>query len=107
MKLEIALSRSGIASRRHASSLIEEGRVRVDGHIQYTPSTEVNPSSQLITIDGIALPPLEPLVYYAFHKPRGCSRLGSNEINWDNKIICRMSIPMKKVKTKDAQSMIC
>ena len=71
MKLEIALSRSGVASRRHASSLIEEGRVRVDGHVQYSPSTEVNPSSQLITIDGLAMPALEPLVYYAFHKPRG------------------------------------
>ena len=54
MRLQRALARAGVASRRKAEDLIRSGRVRVDG----TPATigmSVDPDAQRIVIDGRAV----------------------------------------------------
>jgi 23S rRNA pseudouridine2605 synthase len=62
---------SGVASRRKAEKLIEEGKVSVNGEIIRTPVFFVDNSSD-ITIDGKKLPPQNTKnIIWKFYKPRG------------------------------------
>lgn len=65
-----ALSKLGLASRSEARTLIEAGRVTVDGRPAGDPSMLVVPERAQITIDGQARP-RAPLVVIALNKPRG------------------------------------
>lgn len=69
MRLQRALARAGVASRRAAEVLIEAGRVRVDGQVA-TLGSKVDPERQRITVGGksIAMPERR---WLAFHKPLG------------------------------------
>jgi 23S rRNA pseudouridine2605 synthase len=69
MRLQRALARAGVASRRAAEQLIEEGKVRVDGQIA-TLGMKVDPDRQRITVAGRAVRP-RPRRWLAFHKPLG------------------------------------
>lgn len=51
MRIQRALARAGIASRRKAEELIAEGRVAVNGAIARTGQS-VNPARDRITVDG-------------------------------------------------------
>ena len=51
MRLQRALARAGVASRRAAEKLIEDGRVRVDGQVA-TLGMKVDPDRQRITVGG-------------------------------------------------------
>ncbi len=70
MRLQRALARAGVASRRHAEALIAAGRVRVNGVVA-TLGTRVVPGRDEITIDGRAAQPTPEPVYLALHKPPG------------------------------------
>ena len=69
LRLQVALARAGVASRRAAAKTIEAGRVTVNGSVvreagrRVTAEDEVRVDDELLTI--------EPLRYYALHKPRG------------------------------------
>jgi 23S rRNA pseudouridine2605 synthase len=69
MRLQRALARAGVASRRAAEKLIEEGRVRVDGKVA-TLGTKVDPDRQKITL-GNRQVKLRERRWLAFHKPLG------------------------------------
>ena len=69
-RLQKILARAGIASRRHAESLIGEGRVRVNGKVVSEQGVLVDPVRDRIEVDGRAIA-AEPLSYVLFHKPRG------------------------------------
>lgn len=69
-RLQKVLARGGIASRRAAEELITAGRVRVNGKLVTELGTRVDPKKDKVELDG-RLVRAEPLVYYAFHKPRG------------------------------------
>jgi len=71
-RLNKVLSHAGLASRRGADRLIEEGRVTVNGTVVTALGTLVDPARDAIKVDGKRLPapPTAPL-YYALHKPRG------------------------------------
>ena len=56
IRLQVALSRAGVASRRHAEEMISDGRVRVDGNIVREMGVKVNPDKQEILIDEKPLP---------------------------------------------------
>jgi cytidylate kinase len=69
-RLQKALARAGVASRRGAEALIEAGRVTVDGRIA-TIGQSADPEIQRIALDGIPLGAAQATEHYAVHKPRG------------------------------------
>ena len=70
-RLQKILSRAGIASRRKAEQIIEEGRVTVNG----TAITELGSKADLdcdhIKVDGKLLRQPKHLISIALHKPNG------------------------------------
>jgi 23S rRNA pseudouridine2605 synthase len=77
MRLQRALARAGIASRREAERLIEAGRVRVDGQVA-TLGMKVDPDRQIITVGGKKVA-LQPRRWLAYHKPLGVVTTASDE----------------------------
>ena len=69
MRLQRALARAGVASRRAAERLIEDGRVRVDGQ-PATLGMKVDPERQRITVGNRPVK-LKQRRWLAFHKPLG------------------------------------
>ena len=69
-RLNAFLARSGVASRRKADLLIEEGRVSVNGVSTKDFGTRIDPSKDIVELDGrrIELPNAGVLLLY---KPRG------------------------------------
>ncbi len=70
MRLQRALARAGIASRRKAEDLIRAGRVRVDGETA-TIGMSADPESQKITVDGRAVRAAARTTWLALNKPIG------------------------------------
>jgi len=70
MRLQRALARAGVASRRKAEDLIRAGRVRVDGQIA-TIGSSVDPGTQRITVDGTVVRTAAPITWFALNKPIG------------------------------------
>jgi len=58
MRLQRALARAGVASRRAAEELITDGKVRIDGKVA-TLGMKVDPAKQKITVGGRAVKPQE------------------------------------------------
>lgn len=71
MRLQKFLARAGVASRRHAETLIAEGRVAVNGTVVSEMGAKVDPSGDTVTLDGaeVALP--EENATFMLHKPAG------------------------------------
>ena len=77
MRLQRALARAGVASRRAAEELIRAGRVRVDGK-RVELGAKVDPAHQKITVDGRAVK-LKERRWLAFHKPLGVVTTAADE----------------------------
>lgn len=77
MRLQRALARAGIASRRAAEKLIVEGRVRVDGKVAELGS-KVDPDLQAITVSGRKIR-VQPRRWLAFNKPLGVVTTADDE----------------------------
>jgi 23S rRNA pseudouridine2605 synthase len=77
MRLQRALARAGVASRRAAEKLIEDGRVRVDGKTA-TLGMKVDPDRQRITV-GNRTVKLRERRWLAFHKPLGVVTTANDE----------------------------
>ena len=77
MRLQRALARAGIASRRAAEKLIVEGRVRVDGKVAELGS-KVDPDRQAITVSGRKIR-VQPRRWLAFNKPLGVVTTADDE----------------------------
>jgi 23S rRNA pseudouridine2605 synthase len=77
MRLQRALARAGVASRRAAEKLIEEGRVRVDG-APATLGMKVDPERQRIMV-GNRQVKLQERRWLAFHKPLGVVTTAKDE----------------------------
>ncbi len=69
MRLQRALARAGVASRRRAEDLIRAGRVRVDGAVA-SIGARVDPALQRITVDDQAVRPTRT-TWLALNKPIG------------------------------------
>jgi len=69
MRLQRALARAGVRSRRAAEDLIREGRVRVNGRVA-TIGASADPEADRITVDGKPLRAARE-VWIALHKPVG------------------------------------
>jgi 23S rRNA pseudouridine2605 synthase len=77
MRLQRALARAGVASRRAAEKLIEDGRVRVDGK-PATLGMKVDPQHQRITVGNKPVK-LKERRWLAFHKPLGVVTTAKDE----------------------------
>ena len=69
-RLQKILSARGVASRRAAEKMIEEGRIRVNGTVATLGQT-ADPDVDEILLDGKPLPSANTYVYLMLHKPRG------------------------------------
>ena len=71
LRLQRILSRSGVASRRHAEELIAAGRVQVNGRTVRELGTRADPEADVVTVDGVRVRPPDAATYLALHKPPG------------------------------------
>lgn len=69
-RLQKILSARGVASRRAAEKMIEQGRVSVNGVVAKLGDSADTDTDQIL-IDGKLLPTREQTVYLMLHKPRG------------------------------------
>ncbi len=69
MRLQRALARAGVASRRAAERLILDGRVRVNGRVAHI-GMQADPSHDRITVDGKQIREVRAR-WIALHKPVG------------------------------------
>lgn len=52
IRLQKVLSQAGVASRRAAEQLIDEGRVQVDGQVIRSQGVRIDPTKQVVHVDG-------------------------------------------------------
>ena len=70
MRIQRALARAGVLSRRKAEELVANGRVTVNG----TPAKigqSVDPERDVILVDGARIGAPAPFEWYLLHKPAG------------------------------------
>jgi len=68
-RLQKILAQAGIASRRAAETLIEDGRVQLNGKVVTELGTKANPFRDSIKVDGKPLRLAGPTRYVLLHKP--------------------------------------
>lgn len=71
MRIQRALARAGVASRREADALVAAGRVQVNGAVARTGQS-VDPSRDRILVDGLAVEaPASEATWIVLNKPAG------------------------------------
>ena len=73
MRIQRALARAGVASRRHAEELVSAGRVMVNDHVAQIGET-VDPAHDHIAVDGrriAAVPSTARATWLVLNKPAG------------------------------------
>jgi 23S rRNA pseudouridine2605 synthase len=67
--LQKVLARAGFGSRRASETLIEAGRVTVNGEVAIL-GRRIDPSTDRVEVDGIPVAVRDDVVYYLLNKPR-------------------------------------
>ena len=80
VRLQKVLSQAGVASRRHSEILIRDGRVQVNGKTITKQGVKVDPSRDIIHVDGARINVDEDKAYYVLNKPRGVQSTMSDEM---------------------------
>lgn len=80
VRLQKMLADCGIASRRKAEELIEQGRVRVNGKVAVI-GEKVNPRLDRVTVNGRKVTVKQEKIYIMLHKPRGYVTTMSDEMD--------------------------
>lgn len=80
IRLQKYLSECGIASRRKSESLIEEGRVKVNG-VRAQIGDKIDPKRDTISVNGRKVVKAQKLRYLMLYKPRGFITTMSDEMN--------------------------
>lgn len=70
IRLQKHLSECGVASRRKAEELIEQGKVRVNGRVAVL-GAKVDPKRDKVTVSGKTVVAVKEKMYIMLHKPRG------------------------------------
>jgi 23S rRNA pseudouridine2605 synthase len=70
-RLQKILSRAGVASRRAAETMIEQGRVSVNGTVVRELGTRADPAQDDVRVDGVRVRPPREHVYLLLNKPKG------------------------------------
>jgi len=71
VRLQKLIAEAGVASRRAAERLIEDGRVSVNGAVVRGMGTTADPAVDDVRVDGAPLRPPEVKTYLLLHKPSG------------------------------------
>jgi 23S rRNA pseudouridine2605 synthase len=72
IRLQKVLAAAGVGSRRACESLIDAGRVEVDGRVVREQGVRVDPASVVIKVDGLRITLADTdRVYLALNKPLG------------------------------------
>ncbi|MGL4307187.1 MAG: pseudouridine synthase [Mycobacteriaceae bacterium] len=80
VRLQKVLASAGVASRRGAEDLINEGRVEVDGQIVTEQGLRIDPNKAIVRVDGARVVVNEDLVHLALNKPRGWQSTMSDDM---------------------------
>lgn len=78
-RIQKLIAQSGLCSRRKAETLIEEGRVALNGETVTTLGTKAD-RKDTITVDGAPIT-YEEKEYFLFYKPEGCVSTTDDEKN--------------------------
>jgi 23S rRNA pseudouridine2605 synthase len=70
MRIQRALARAGVLSRRKAEELVANGRVTVNGTLAKVGQS-VDPDRDVIMVDGSRIDAPAPLEWFLLHKPAG------------------------------------
>ncbi len=79
IRLNKYLAMCGVASRRKADELIQQGRVAVNDQVITQLGVKINPQKDKVTVDGKLVKPEEKLVYIVLNKPKDCITTVSDE----------------------------
>ncbi|NKY88189.1 pseudouridine synthase [Nocardia veterana] len=79
-RLQKVLAKAGVASRRAAEELIEQGRVEVDGVIVREQGLRIDPETAVVRVDGVRVVVRDEQVYLALNKPKGFQSTMSDEL---------------------------
>jgi 23S rRNA pseudouridine2605 synthase/23S rRNA pseudouridine2604 synthase len=71
IRLQKWLSQAGVCSRRTGEVWIQEGRVRVNGHVVTELGTRIDPQSDRVEVNGKPVRSSQQLLYIALNKPSG------------------------------------
>ena len=71
MRINKYLARSGVASRRHSDSLIQEGRVKINGQVVSELGMQVAEHKDIVEVDGKVVSPEVGTIYLMLNKPPG------------------------------------
>ncbi|HHU10643.1 MAG TPA: rRNA pseudouridine synthase, partial [Intrasporangiaceae bacterium] len=71
VRLQKLLAAAGVGSRRQCETLISAGRVQVDGVTVTELGVRIDPTRQVVHVDGDRIQLDESRVYLAFNKPAG------------------------------------
>jgi 23S rRNA pseudouridine2605 synthase len=77
-RIQKVLARAGVASRRAVEEMIVRGRIRVNGG-RVELGMRIDPSKDLVEIDGSRVPLQAELAYYLVNKPVGVVTTASDE----------------------------
>ncbi|MCC7430998.1 rRNA pseudouridine synthase [bacterium] len=72
LRLNKFLASCGIASRRKADELIEQGKIKVNGKIVKELGLQINPSKDLVSFENKIISQEKNKVYIVFNKPKDC-----------------------------------
>ncbi|MFQ6331703.1 pseudouridine synthase [Nocardia sp. CWNU-33] len=79
-RLQKVLAKAGVASRRAAEEMIEQGRVEVDGAIVTEQGLRIDPQTAVVRVDGTRVMVREELVHIALNKPKGWQSTMSDDL---------------------------
>lgn len=84
MRINKYIAKSGIASRRNADKLIEEGKIKINGEVISQPGVQVK-EGDVVEYNNEIITPIEQKYYYLLNKPVDYACTNSKE--FDDKII--------------------
>ena len=71
MRLQKVLAAAGVASRRVVENYIVEGRIEVNGRVVTELGRRIDPATDHVSVDGVAVQLDTAKRYYMLNKPRG------------------------------------
>ncbi|MCD2441850.1 rRNA pseudouridine synthase [Agromyces sp. SYSU K20354] len=71
VRLQKVLAAAGVASRRVVENYIVEGRIEVNGRVVTELGTRIDPATDHVSVDGVAVQLDTAKRYYMLNKPRG------------------------------------
>jgi len=71
MRINRYLALCGVASRRGAEKIIQQGRVQVNGHAVVDLASQIDEGRDQVQVDGKPVQPQKKKIYVLLHKPKG------------------------------------